>query len=104
MPADPNSPGFCGGGGGTFWNGTVEVREVTNTQVTLRLAGTMPLLSVPFNADGDYVVDLCGQKPPPGHALTSAVVTHSSVAPNNLTLHATNLPNTCSDADLTLQG
>lgn len=101
---DPASPNVCGGGGGTYWDGTVEVLSVSASQVSLRLTGTMPVLFGAGTADGDYVVELCGQKPPPGHALTSAVATPSSVNAQNLTLHATNLPNTCSDPDNSLQG
>ncbi len=97
---DPAYPQSCGGGGGTYWDGNVEVVAVSDTQATLRLTGTGGLITSGTNADGDYDVLLCGQKPPPAHLLTSAVATPSYVTPGNLTLYATSLQNTCADPSL----
>jgi hypothetical protein len=98
---DPQNPGFCGGGGGTYWDGAIEVVSVDDTSVKLHLTGTSPILFGGGNMDGDHTVLLCGPKPPPPHALTSAIATGPDSA---VTLHVENLPSTCSDPDNDLAG
>ncbi len=93
-PMVPYEPQYgCGGGGGSYWEGTVAVLAITETTLKLRLAGTsLFYTSKGGNADGDYDVALCGPTALPAHVLTSAVATTSA---QTLTLVATNLPNTC---------
>jgi hypothetical protein len=98
-PMVPYEPQYgCGGGGGSYWEGTVEVLAITGTSLKLRLAGTSPFYSsAGGNADGDYDVALCGPTAPPAHVITSAVATTSA---QTLVLVATNLPNTCANPHL----
>jgi hypothetical protein len=54
-PAGPS--GDCsGGGGGTFWQGTIEILGINDTEVIFRLANT---LKFGFDADGFYVLHRC---------------------------------------------
>ena len=98
-PMVPYEPQYgCGGGGGSYWEGTVEVLAISGATLQLRLAGTSTFFdSSGENADGDYDVALCGPTALPAHVLTSAVAIPSAEA---LTLVATNLPNTCADSHL----
>lgn len=99
-----DAQGVCSGGGGSYWDGTVTVLSVAPTEVHLRLAGTGLVMFGAGTADGDYTVELCGTKPPPGHALSSAIATPSSAVAGNLTIYANNLPSTCADPNNNLQG
>lgn len=47
----------CWWGGGSYWDGTVEVLSIDATQVTVRLAGTSGLFE--FDADGDFTALRC---------------------------------------------
>lgn len=65
----PNGDGTCGFGGGTFWDGTVEVTAVNADTIELTLSNTMSLSGE--SVDGDYVVPRCsaGNPPPPPEAI-----------------------------------
>jgi hypothetical protein len=65
----PNGDGTCGFGGGTFWDGTVEVTAVHADTIELTLSNTMSLSGE--SVDGDYVVPRCstGNPPPPPDAI-----------------------------------
>jgi hypothetical protein len=52
-------PGECSGGGGTYWDGTIDVTAIDATQVTFTLAGTGNLFGYPGNADGTYTAKRC---------------------------------------------
>ena len=57
---EPGGPGACAGGGGSFWDGTIEVTSIDATQVTFTLAGTADyLLSSGGHADGTYTATRC---------------------------------------------
>jgi hypothetical protein len=91
VPYDPKYG--CGGGGGSYWSGTVEVLSLTATTLRLRLAGTDKFIDgTGNNGDGDYDVTLCGPTGLPAHLLTGAIAT---TAGQTLTLAATNLPTSC---------
>jgi hypothetical protein len=46
----------CSFGGGTFWDGTIEIVSIDATQVTFRLADTQKWM---VNADGEYTAPRC---------------------------------------------
>ena len=58
-----NGDGTCGFGGGTFWDGEVEVTAVSTDTISLTVSGTNPLSGE--SIDGDYVVPRCSDDPPP---------------------------------------
>jgi hypothetical protein len=53
----------CAGGGGSYEEGTAEVLSVSDSEIGLRLAGTLPIFP-PETTDGDYVITLCEPIPP----------------------------------------
>ncbi len=57
---EPGDPGTCSGGGGSFWDGTIDVTEIDATHVTFTLAGTSDVfLSSGGHADGTYTAARC---------------------------------------------
>jgi hypothetical protein len=58
-----NGDGTCGFGGGTFWDGQVEVTAVHADTIEITVSGTNPLSGE--SIDGDYVVPRCSDDPPP---------------------------------------
>jgi hypothetical protein len=61
----PNGDGTCGFGGGTFWDGSVEVVAVHDATIEITLSDTMSLSGE--SVDGSYVVPRCSapQQPSP---------------------------------------
>lgn len=51
--------GFCGGGGGTYWDGTIEVTAIDATHVDFTLAGTGQVIGGNGNSDGSYSAIRC---------------------------------------------
>jgi hypothetical protein len=95
-PGVPYDPQYgCSGGGGSYWEGTVEVLSIDATTLRLRLAGTATFFDgTGDNADGDYDVALCGPTGIPARVLTGAIATTSG---QTLTLAASNLPTSCAN-------
>ena len=54
--SDPDSPGSCWGGGGSFTAGTVAVLSNNGATIVVQLNGTGEF---EFNADGQYVLPIC---------------------------------------------
>jgi hypothetical protein len=52
------SPGTCSGGGGTFWEGTLEIVSIDAGTIVVTLSGTSANGS-DFVADGTYVAPIC---------------------------------------------
>ena len=48
-----------GGGGGSFWEGTIQVTNIDDTQVDFILSGTSDFFFSPGNADGTYSAPRC---------------------------------------------
>jgi hypothetical protein len=92
---DGSDPEICGAGGGTFWDGTVEVLSDDGAAFTVRLSGTANLFFAGESADGDYVVTRCGGAPPVPAIMTSAVA--SFRADGTLDLTVSSLASTCED-------
>lgn len=56
----PDGDGSCFGGGGSFFDGTIEIVGIESDRVRLVLAGTSP-----SNLDGQHAAFFCGAEPPP---------------------------------------
>jgi hypothetical protein len=56
---EPGNPGECSGGGGSYWDGTIDVTAIDATHVTFTLAGTAQIFSSQGNADGTYTAQRC---------------------------------------------
>lgn len=52
------TPGDCWGGGGTFWDGTLEVLSNDGATIVIRLSGTASGLG-DFSVDGDWSAPIC---------------------------------------------
>lgn len=57
--SEPAGGGVCSGGGGSYWDGTIEVTAIDATHVAFTLAGTGGIVSNPGNADGTYDAKRC---------------------------------------------
>ncbi len=57
--SEPGGSGICSGGGGSYWNGTIEITAIDATQVTFTLAWTAPLLLDNDSANGTYTAKRC---------------------------------------------
>jgi hypothetical protein len=55
----PEGGNICSGGGGSYWDGTIEITAIDATHVTFTLAGTGPLLLDNDNANGTYTAKRC---------------------------------------------
>lgn len=84
----------CGGGGGTLWNGQVEILSRDDFGLGLRVSGADGFFLSGDSANGDYYATYCGDAPPTPELLTSAVATPS--ADGALDLAISSLPNSCS--------
>jgi hypothetical protein len=92
--------GSCSETGGRYTDGNVEVLALDDTTVSLRLSGTATYdPELPGGMDGDYLIDLCDPVPPPGNELSNAVAIETTTPAPALTIHLTNVPNTCADPD-----
>jgi hypothetical protein len=54
-------PGACGGGGGSYVDGTLTITDIETTTVSFTLSGTDGFDVGPESADGVYVATICGQ-------------------------------------------
>ncbi len=54
-----DSSGFCGGGGGSFWDGTVEITSIDKSQVTGFITGSS---TWEFDVNGPFVAHRCPLK------------------------------------------
>lgn len=52
-------PGECSGGGGSYWEGSIQILSIDGEQITFTLSGTADLFVVPGNADGTYTAPRC---------------------------------------------
>lgn len=53
---DPDASGMCGGGGGSFWDGTLEIVSIDDAQVVGKLENTA---TFDFDANGDFTALRC---------------------------------------------
>jgi len=50
----------CGsGGGGTYWEGTIQITAIDQDEISFTLAGTNPFFDFQGNADGEYTAPRC---------------------------------------------
>ncbi len=54
-----SAPNECSAGGGTYWDGTIQVTAIDSQQVSFTLAGTANLFLTPGTADGAYTAPRC---------------------------------------------
>lgn len=54
-----NAPGSCAGGGGTYWDGTIDITAIDASNVTFTLSGTADTAFGLGNADGTYTAPRC---------------------------------------------
>ena len=54
-----NAPGSCSGGGGSYWDGTINVTAIDASSVTFTLSGTAETAFGLGNADGTYTAPRC---------------------------------------------
>jgi len=58
---EPGGGDTCSGGGGSYWDGTIEITAISATQVTFTLAGTAKIFSFTpqGTADGTFTAPRC---------------------------------------------
>jgi hypothetical protein len=57
---EPGGPGSCAGGGGSYWDGTIDITAIDGANVTFTLAGTAGVFFNPgTTADGTYTAKRC---------------------------------------------
>ncbi len=58
---EPGGNNTCSGGGGSYWDGTIEITAIDATQVAFKLAGTAQVFSFTpqGNTDGTYTAPRC---------------------------------------------
>lgn len=56
---DEDGVGFCPGGGGSYFEGTLEIQNINAQHVVFRLDGTSPFFFSGDDADGLYVAPRC---------------------------------------------
>lgn len=66
-----------GGGGGSYWDGSIEVLEVNEERIIFKLTGTSPLSNLP-SADGVYSAPRCYTQ---GTSVGTAVVVSTGTGP-----------------------
>lgn len=59
--SEPGGSGTCSGGGGSYWDGTIDITSIDSTHVTFTLAGTAQIFSFTpqGTADGTYTAPRC---------------------------------------------
>lgn len=57
--AGNGSPGECSGGGGSYWDGTIEISAIDGTHVDFTLAGTAQFFGASGNSDGTFTAKRC---------------------------------------------
>ncbi len=55
----PDSYGNCSYGGGSYWDGTIQILSIVPSQIVFTLSGTAQPFIAPGTADGSYVAPRC---------------------------------------------
>jgi hypothetical protein len=58
-PGSFTGPGSCGGGGGSYWDGTINITSIDASGVTFTLSGTADTGMALGNLDGTYTAPRC---------------------------------------------
>jgi hypothetical protein len=56
---EPGDPGACSGGGGSYWDGTIDITAIDAAHVTFTLAGTGQIFTAQGDANGTYTATRC---------------------------------------------
>jgi hypothetical protein len=57
--SEPGGNGTCSGGGGSYWDGTIQVTAIDATHVDFTLAGTAQIIGSGGTSDGSYTAKRC---------------------------------------------